>query len=344
MGIGRSMEVHCWLLARCRGQPATLLPSNRTLQVVAKAAAKASAQLDAAVEGYDLAEDELEAAHTQAGTRAVWPGLAESCPVMLVEPEANAALLTILPVVPLLSGWQVAAAARQQLLVHSREAANTALSRVKDRCGGIASFGPNQNTLPHFSCPAETNVNNPHPPHSPALVVRFAEVFQRDEQGMPRTWQPSVDIAAVTAAARRAAAQLLAQLCFVRSSEGGAAAAAGAAAGEAAVLRLADDVAGTSGAAAGGSGRLGRSGSGGDASAFDLQSAAEWPAGVSEEDVLLSPAQVRSIWRQFMSDSTFAVQQVRWVRAGWEPAAGLCDACVKWSIGRAVAQLVHAGE
>jgi hypothetical protein len=74
------------------------------------------------------------------------------------------------------------------------------------------------------------------------------------------------------------------------------------------VLRLADDVAGASGAAAG-SGRLGRSSSAGDASGFDLQSAAEWPAGIGEEDVLLSPPQVRSIWRQFMSDSTFAVQQ-----------------------------------
>ena len=147
-----------------------------------------------------------------------------------------------------------------------------------------------------------------------ACPPRFSEVFQRDEQGMPRTWQPSVDIATVTAASRRAAAQLLAQLCFVHSSGCGAAAAAAAAAGEAAVLQLAEDVGGAGGAAAGGSGRLGRSSSGGDAGSFDLQSAAQWPAGISEEDVLLSPAQVRSIWRQFMSDSTFAVQQVC---AGW---------------------------
>lgn len=32
------------------------------------------------------------------------------------------------------SPLQLAAAARRQLLVHAREAANTALSRVKDRC------------------------------------------------------------------------------------------------------------------------------------------------------------------------------------------------------------------
>jgi hypothetical protein len=54
-----------------------------------------------------------------------------------------------------------------------------------------------------------------------------------------------------------------------------------------------------------------RSGSSGaDASStFDLLSAVEWP-GVAEEDVLLAPGQCRSIWRQFMSDSTFSVQQV----------------------------------
>lgn len=147
---------------------------------------------------------------------------------------------------------------------------------------------------------------------------------------MPRTWQPSVDIAAVTATARRAAAQLLAQLCFVRGSEGGTAAAAAAAAGEAAVLRLAEDAAGTSGVAAGGGSRLGRSSSAGDASSFDLQSAAEWPAGIGEEDVLLSPAQVRSTWRQFMSDSTFAVQQVRW--AGREGEAESVQRCARLGV------------
>lgn len=222
-----SKEVTAAAMSLLEAPPADLWP--RLGKVVAKAASKASAQLDAALEGYGLAEDELESTHAQ-----------------------------------------LAAAARRQLLVHAREAANTALSRIKDR---------------------------------------FSEVFQRDEQGMPRTWQPSVDIATVTAAARRAAAQLLAQLCFVHSSGCGAAAAAAAAAGEAAVLQLAEDVGGAGGAAAGGSGRLARSSSGGDAGSFDLQSAAQWPAGISEEDVLLSPAQVRSIWRQFMSDSTFAVQQ-----------------------------------
>lgn len=163
---------------------------------------------------------------------------------------------------------KVGQAARQQMLVHAREAANTALSRVKDR---------------------------------------FNEVFQRDEHGMPRTWQPSVDVTAVTASGRRAAAQLLSQLCFVRSPGTGANTSAATAAAEAAVLRLADDSAagpgpGSNAAAAA------RRGGGSGAAAFDLLSAAEWP-GVGEDDVLLPPAQCRSIWRQFMSDSTFSVQQ-----------------------------------
>jgi len=48
---------------------------------------------------------------------------------------------------------------------------------------------------------------------------RFNEVFQRDEQGMPRTWAPSVDIHAGALEARRAAALLLSQLAAVRLGE-----------------------------------------------------------------------------------------------------------------------------
>lgn len=145
------------------------------------------------------------------------------------------------------------------------------------------------------------------PPCCPPPGHRFNEVFQRDEHGMPRTWQPSVDIAAVTASGRRAAALLLSQLCFVRTGP----TSPETAAAEAAVLRLADDAAagpgpGSSGA---GGGSLRSRGAAAEVSAFDLLSAAEWP-GVAEGDVLLAPGQARSIWRQFMSDSTFSVQQV----------------------------------
>ena len=44
-------------------------------------------------------------------------------------------------------------------------------------------------------------------------------MFQRDEQGMPRTWAPSVDIPAGALEARRAAALLLSQLAAARLGE-----------------------------------------------------------------------------------------------------------------------------
>ena len=52
----------------------------------------------------------------------------------------------------------------------------------------------------------------------------------------------------------------------------------------------------TAGAAAGGS--------------FDMVAAAEWPA-LAEEVVLLTPSQCRTLWRQFSSDTSYAVQQVQ---------------------------------
>eukprot|EP00887_Chlorella_sp_A99_P002604 scaffold6.g2604.t1 len=172
---------------------------------------------------------------------------------------------------------RLARGVRARLVSHAREAANTALSRVKDR---------------------------------------FNEVFQRDEAGLPRTWQPGVDVPAVTAAARRAAAQLLAQLVVVRlGGEGGGGAAAGRDGGgsapppspknlaaiDAAVLALAEPAAAPGGE---GGARARAPPPGG----FDLQAAAEWP-GVGEGDALLSPGAARAVWRSFASDSTYAVQQ-----------------------------------
>ena len=44
-------------------------------------------------------------------------------------------------------------------------------------------------------------------------------------------------------------------------------------------------------------------------SGFDLVAASEWPH-LPAEVVLLSPSQCRTLWRQFSSDSTYAVHQV----------------------------------
>ncbi len=53
-------------------------------------------------------------------------------------------------------------------------------------------------------------------------------------------------------------------------------------------------------------------GNGGDGgpTGVDIMASSEWP-GVAHADVLLSPGQCRAVWRQFSSDSTFTVQQVR---------------------------------
>ena len=44
-------------------------------------------------------------------------------------------------------------------------------------------------------------------------------------------------------------------------------------------------------------------------SGFDLVAASEWPD-LPVDVVLLTPAQCRTLWRQFSSDSMYAVQQV----------------------------------
>lgn len=44
-------------------------------------------------------------------------------------------------------------------------------------------------------------------------------------------------------------------------------------------------------------------------SAFDMVAASEWPD-LPADMVLLTPAQCRMLWRQFSSDSVYAVQQV----------------------------------
>lgn len=169
---------------------------------------------------------------------------------------------------------RVRAAARARLLANAKEAANTVLPRLKDR---------------------------------------FAEVFQKDDQGMPRTWGTNVDISAVAADARRASALLLSQLCVVRwattssgqsrSATGGKAAApSNADAVELAIMNLADAGSSNTGLSASAAAQAVA------AADFDLLSASDWPS-VAQEDVLLSPAQARAVWRQFSSDVALSIQQ-----------------------------------
>ena len=190
---------------------------------------------------------------------------------------------------------RVRLAARSRLMANAKEAANTALPRLKDR---------------------------------------FQDVFQKDEQGMPRTWSPAVDIPGVAAEAKRAAAMLLSQLCIVRitasasTTTTASATAASVKSGgrdvvECAILQLAEPgsksstgpvglqtllstntttITSTSALAAA------TTASSSSSANFDLVSASEWP-NIAAEDVLLSPAQARSVWRQFSSDVALTVQQ-----------------------------------
>lgn len=47
-----------------------------------------------------------------------------------------------------------------------------------------------------------------------------------------------------------------------------------------------------------------------DAAGFDLATATHWP-GVPQQQVLVAPHEARVAWREFMSASALAVQQVR---------------------------------
>ncbi|CAL8460688.1 g219 [Coccomyxa elongata] len=133
----------------------------------------------------------------------------------------------------------------------------------------------------------------------PRMKERFTEVFSKDEGGMPRTWGPRANIQAANQKARLAAAQLLAQLAVLRldtAQEGEADVV------EQAVLEHAGEVPSSSGA------DLSARPAGGGA--FDMVAAADWP-GLPEHMVLLSPSQCRTLWRQFSSDTSYAVQQAQ---------------------------------
>lgn len=134
---------------------------------------------------------------------------------------------------------------------------------------------------------------------------RFNELFSRNDEGLPRSWNPRVNVSAVAAESRRGAAQVLALLAIIRFDMPADACATI----DAAVASLVEQL----------ERRASRAGSmpaasaldsvnAGDRAGFDMLSASEWPA-VGKRAVLLSPGQCRNYWRQFLSDSNFIVQQ-----------------------------------
>lgn len=117
---------------------------------------------------------------------------------------------------------------------------------------------------------------------------------------------PRDNIDVLARVARRAAATTLAALAVVRgpSHSGGDAV-------ERAVLALAapdiDTAGGEGGDSTGSSAVVG----GKDGGEYDIHTAAQWPGGVPKEDILITPTEARSAWKEFMNASSLAVQQVR---------------------------------
>ncbi|KAI8462488.1 MAG: root hair defective 3 GTP-binding protein [Monoraphidium minutum] len=135
----------------------------------------------------------------------------------------------------------------------------------------------------------------------------FNTSFTLDENKTPRTWMPRDNIDQLARAARRAAANTLASLCVARGADY-----AGGDAVERAVLAMAAPDIDAAAPGEGGDGGEGGGGGGGAAGGYDIASASEWPGGGGgAEDVLVTPAEARSAWREFMSASTLAVQQAR---------------------------------
>ena len=122
----------------------------------------------------------------------------------------------------------------------------------------------------------------------PRMKERFSETFHKDENAMPRTWSPGLDVSQIAKESKRAAAVLLSQFAIISFNVDG------------------DDFRTISDAILSLSEATGKTESA--PKSFDIHAATSWP-NVASEDVLLTPAQVRSSWRQFSSDVALSVQQ-----------------------------------
>lgn len=120
---------------------------------------------------------------------------------------------------------------------------------------------------------------------------------------------PRDNIDTLARAARRVAATTLAALAVVRGPSY-----AGGDAVERAVLGLAAPDIDSTGSSAEGADSTGSSavavGKDGGGGEYDIHTAAQWPGGVAKEDILITPAEARAAWKEFMNASSLAVQQV----------------------------------
>jgi hypothetical protein len=154
----------------------------------------------------------------------------------------------------------------------------------------------------------------------PRLKDAFSEAFYRDSAGVPRAWSPSTDVTAIATDAKRTCATLLAQLCISRlpktpfltnedDTESEEEAEAYRSAVSVAVAGLARPVK-----------DFGRSVHPNALPSFDILSASEWP-GIGIEDVLMTPPEVRQVWKRFSSDVALTIQQAAATREANRAAA-----------------------
>lgn len=122
---------------------------------------------------------------------------------------------------------------------------------------------------------------------------RFQNIFGHDEGSLPRVWGEEHNIRAITKAARVGALKMLAVIAALRLSpdatEDGV---------EDALLSLVTDSDASSESAEGSS-------RGGSSNAL---ASSTW-SGVAPEDTTLTPAQCRSLWRQFRAETEYTISQ-----------------------------------
>ncbi|KAI8105747.1 hypothetical protein M9434_000329 [Picochlorum sp. BPE23] len=120
----------------------------------------------------------------------------------------------------------------------------------------------------------------------PRMKDKFSESFHKDAEGMPRTWTPSLDISKIAKEAKQDAAHLLSQFTVIGCNVDPDASS---------VIEKAIH-------------SLNEPNPKGPITGFDIHAAPSWQ-NIDSDNVLLTPAQVRSSWRQFSSDVALSVQQ-----------------------------------
>ncbi|XP_058073929.1 protein ROOT HAIR DEFECTIVE 3-like [Magnolia sinica] len=117
---------------------------------------------------------------------------------------------------------------------------------------------------------------------------RFATLFSRDDESMPRVWTGKEDIRAITKTARSASLKLLSVMAAIRLDEN------------------ADNIENTLSLALGDSGNTGATNK--SITSFDPLASSTWEE-VPSTKTLITPVQCKSLWRQFKAETEYSVTQ-----------------------------------